>query len=353
MSLYPTVTALAQQSDRNMHFRPQDAVIKLHTIKISIPVKLDFGTGWCLDPQCGLVVSNYHIAMLLGRSLEIRGEKIVQTQLATGPEDEGATLMQWRQKSVGPSLKLVPNRDIAIFRLGRPLSLAHKEMHGIPLYAGQLQAGEGINVYAYPVGGKLAIFPGRFVRELKDGILEFEVRRSNSGQVAQPGISGGVILNRNNQAVGLVWGMEQGDKLLQAVPIWSLSDFVKKAEPDIYPTLFPGEIYRPDAPIPAGTDAESDHTDTNLAVSTAGMSPGSILPDFYLGYESRKVIPPLASTSSTELQRRADEPISVQLLRNNAQHMVESMTDFVAVQTLQFGGGKEKETTAQDEVRQS
>jgi hypothetical protein len=51
----------------------------------------EFGTGFCLDPTCRFIATNYHVAMM-ARPCKITGEKIVQLYLATGPDDEGATV---------------------------------------------------------------------------------------------------------------------------------------------------------------------------------------------------------------------------------------------------------------------
>src|SRR5208337_2396573 len=50
-----------------------------------------FGTGFCLDPGCRFIGTNYHVVMM-GRARKIKGEKVIQRYLATGPDDEGATV---------------------------------------------------------------------------------------------------------------------------------------------------------------------------------------------------------------------------------------------------------------------
>jgi hypothetical protein len=41
-------------------------------------------TGLCLDPACRFIGTNYHVAMM-ARPRKIRGERVVQLYLATGP----------------------------------------------------------------------------------------------------------------------------------------------------------------------------------------------------------------------------------------------------------------------------
>jgi hypothetical protein len=51
----------------------------------------EFGTGFCLDPACRFIATNYHVAMIAWPH-KIKGEKVVQLYLATGPDDDGATV---------------------------------------------------------------------------------------------------------------------------------------------------------------------------------------------------------------------------------------------------------------------
>src|ERR1041385_6875533 len=59
-------------------------------------VEGEFGTGFCLDPECRFFGTNYHVAMM-ARPRKIKGEKVIQRYLATGPNDEGASRSEERR----------------------------------------------------------------------------------------------------------------------------------------------------------------------------------------------------------------------------------------------------------------
>lgn len=91
---------------------------------LGLGIEGEVGTGFCLDPTCRFIPTNYHVAMM-ARPRKIRGEKVVQLYLATGPDHEGATANDG--PSVSP-LKYTLSRDLAIFELRH--SLPHH--HGVP-----------------------------------------------------------------------------------------------------------------------------------------------------------------------------------------------------------------------------
>ncbi len=97
----------------------------------------DFGTGFCLDPACRFIATNYHVAML-ARPRKIKGEKVVQLYLATGPDDKGATMNDG--PSVSP-MKFTLNRDLAIFELRHSLPLHH----GAPFSLDDLEVGQQVS----------------------------------------------------------------------------------------------------------------------------------------------------------------------------------------------------------------
>ena len=92
-------------------------VLSITTLKFrGTGIEAAFGTGFCLDSHCRFIVTNYHIAML-AQPHRINGGKILRRYLATGPEDEGATLVS------GPDtmpLKFNLSRDLAIFGIAAP-----------------------------------------------------------------------------------------------------------------------------------------------------------------------------------------------------------------------------------------
>lgn len=102
----------------------------------------NFATGFCLSDDCRFVGTNYHVAMM-AELRKIKGDKVLHRYLATGPDDDGATINEvpWTQP-----VKYNLGRDIAIYELRYPL--AH--YHGIPFNLDDLQPGEEVDIYPYP-----------------------------------------------------------------------------------------------------------------------------------------------------------------------------------------------------------
>lgn len=57
---------------------------------LDLEIQAKFGTGFCLDPECRFIGTNYHVAML-AHPRKINGEKVIRRYLATGPGDEDAS----------------------------------------------------------------------------------------------------------------------------------------------------------------------------------------------------------------------------------------------------------------------
>jgi len=90
-----------------------NTVLPITDLKLGFGIEAKFGTGFCLDPACRFIGTNYHVAVM-ARPHKIMGVKVVQRYLATGPDDEGATVNE------GPSLspmKYNLGRDLAIMAL--------------------------------------------------------------------------------------------------------------------------------------------------------------------------------------------------------------------------------------------
>src|ERR1700692_1895506 len=56
-----------------------------------LALKRKSATGFCLDATCRFVVTNYHVANFVIPK-KIKGEKVLRQYLATGSDDEGATV---------------------------------------------------------------------------------------------------------------------------------------------------------------------------------------------------------------------------------------------------------------------
>jgi hypothetical protein len=265
-----------------------------------------FGTGFCLDPACRFIGTNYHVA-LLARPRKINGEKVIQQYLATGPNDEDATV---NESAAMGSMKFTRNRDLAIFELQHPLS----NNHGAAFSLDSLDAGQQVNIFAYPLEGispmrKLLRFAGTFRGETKDGLLAFDYILS-AGKAIRPGASGGIVVDaKTNQIVGILSAIDKGGSAIAfAVPVQSLAQFVSKVQPFLADSIFPP------------TD--------RLSAVTADLYP--------------KYVPSLSDSH----QHRPKEPKEVSLLRSKAQGLADGMRNFVAVQSFAWGSD-DKQSAAQ------
>jgi hypothetical protein len=59
-------------------FVPQHVVFPIMDFKPDInrlaPFSVKFATGFCLDPDCRFVGTNYHVAKIMGKYVRIKGE---------------------------------------------------------------------------------------------------------------------------------------------------------------------------------------------------------------------------------------------------------------------------------------
>jgi hypothetical protein len=287
-------------------------VIPISELKIGLGVESKFGTGFCLDPGCRLIATNYHVAAIAKPS-KIDGQPIVDRFLATGPDDDGATV------NVGPAaapIKYTLSRDLAILELRKPL--AHH--HGAAFSLDELQPGQQVEIYAYPkeanhASRKLLRFAGTYKGETTSGLLAFDYAPEN-GDTIQPGASGGVVVDaQSHRIVGVLNGIDlDNPSTAVAVPAQSLADFVTKVEPFLATTLFP---------MHGNTPPDAD--------------------DIY---------PEYAPQSTAGLQHRGDEPATVKQLRENAQQLADGMRNLIAIQRLAWGSGdKDAAARAAYEVR--
>ncbi len=270
--------------------------LKLSGLAADPGVEVDFATGFCLDPECRLIGTNYHVAMA-GWPRKIKGVQVIHRYLATGPDDEGATFHDGRFS--GP---YTLSRDLAIFELRH--SLPHR--HGIAFSLDDLEVGQEIDIYGYP---KKAINPIRSLQQSRgmfkgyttSGLLAFDY----DGKAIRGGASGGLVVDsKTQQIVGVLSGVARnGESVALAVPIRSLADFVGKVQPWLAQKIFP-------------------------SASKEIISPASA--DLY---------PKFVEPPANLLQHRPDEPAEVKLLREKGQLLADSMRNFVAVQTFAFGSG--------------
>ncbi len=289
-----------------------EIVVPISELSLGLGIEAKFGTGFCLDAACRFIGTNYHIAANV-QPYKIKREKVIQRYLASGPDDEGATLND--VPALGP-MRYALNRDLAIFELRRPLP----HHHGVAFSLGDLQVGQQVDIYAYPKEGlnplrKLLRFTGTFKGETTTGLLAFPYSLS-AGKAIRPGASGGLVVDgKTRRIVGILNGVAlDGEAVALAVPIQSLVDFVSKVQPFLAQSLFP---------------------------STKSASPVS--EDLY-----PRFIPP----PTDALQPRPKEPYEVSVLRKQAQLLADGMRNFIAVQRLAWGSGdNEPAAQAAYEVR--
>ena len=143
------------------------------------------GTGFCLDPACRFVATNYHVAVI-AKSRKIGGQTILERHLDTGPDDDGATAVEGQSM---PSMKYNIGKDLAIFELERPIP--HR--HGISFVENDLLLGQEVDIYAFPRESmirsrKLLQVHGTFRGETSSGLLAFDYDASD--RTLRPGASG-------------------------------------------------------------------------------------------------------------------------------------------------------------------
>jgi Trypsin-like peptidase domain len=285
-----------------------------------LDVDINFGTGFCLDPACRFIATNYHVAMTT-RADKIKREEIIQRYFATGPHDEGATANYI--PNVG-ALPYVTKRDLAIFELRRPLP----HHHGLTFSLDELQVGQQVDIYGYPKGminpiRTLTRFPATFKAPTTSGLLAFDYQLSADQPIRIRGASGGIVVDRKTEKIiGIL--SETNEVTALAVPVQSLVDFVSKVQPFLAQKIFP--------------------TSKEVSPVSADLYPKFKPPSDHFP----KFVPRLAGG----LQHRPDEPFEVRVLRNKAQLLAESMRNFIAVQGFAWGSGdKEPAAEAEYEVR--
>ena len=281
----------------------------------------ELGTAFCLDPECRLLGTNYHVVASL-RLRKIEGRKVIRQYLATGPQDHDAT---WNFVA-GEPMAFALSRDLAILELSEPLP----HHHGLIFSLDELEHGERVDIYGYPFEGslrsrKLLRFSATFRDKTAGGMLVFDYQLAN-GKPLRGGASGGIVVDsKSGQIVGILAGV--GNTLgpeAHAVPVQWLAEFVQKVQPFLAHQIFrsselvsplPGDFYSKYAPSP----------------------------DFY-----SRFVP----THHEGLQHRPEEPEEVALLRTKAEALLDSMRNFIAVQSLAWGSDDQEPRLQTDvEVR--
>ena len=215
-----------------------ETVVPITKLKLLGPaIGVNFGTGFCLDRQCRFIGTNYHVAMM-ARPHKIKGQKVIHRYLATGPNDEDATVNDG--PSMGP-MKYTLSRDLAIFELRHPLP----HHRGLAFSLDDLEVGQEVDIYAYPKESinpirRLLQFHGTFKGQTITGLLAFDYSLS-ADKAIRPGASGGIVVDsKTQQIVGILNAIAMnGEAIAFAVPVQSLADFVSKVQPCLAQNIFP------------------------------------------------------------------------------------------------------------------
>lgn len=279
-------------------FVPEKSVFPISDFKPSIkylaPITFKFGTGFCLDPGCRFVGTNYHVAAVMGNHVRIKGVSSVHLYLASGPQDHGAEEVRLLS---GTAMRFNPAHDLAIYEMKRPL----KGYHGIGFQTDEPNDGSNVDIYAFPLNWNpkrgLVRWRGTLLGKSKNGLLMF----SYVGQNVVGGSSGGIVVDsKGNKIIGILTGIAEGkDHVAVAVPVDQLSEFVARAQPYLQASLFPKSI---------------------------GVSP-----------VGRDLYPPYILHTATNLSQRVEDPIEVVNLRERAQRLADSIQNFTATQTFAWG----------------
>jgi hypothetical protein len=174
--------------------------------------------------------------------------------------------------------------------------------------------------YGYPKGiinpiRKLTRFPAKFKAPTTSGLFAFDYELSAEKPIRIRGASGGIVVDRKTEKiVGIL--NETTETTALAVPVQTLANFVGKVQPFLAQKLFPSST------VPE-------------------VSPLSV--DLY---------PKFVPSHADMLQQRAEEPPEIRILREKAQHLADSIRNFIAVQSFAWGSGdKEPAAQARYEIR--
>ena len=289
----------------SLKFTPVPKVGTAGRIGPGFEMDAKFGTGFCLDPACRFIVTNYHVAAI-ANIRKIGGELIFQRHLATGPYDKGATI---NMLASGEMLAFAMNRDLAIFELRHAI----RHHRGSTFSLDELEVGQEVDIYAYPKGiinpvRRLTRFSATFKGPTTSGLLAFDYQLSAVKSIRMGGASGGIVVDRKTEKIlGILNATTETMAL--AMPVQTLVDFVNSVEPFLAQQIF---------------------------ATASGASPVSA--DLYPKFTpSPDYISQFAPAHSGELGHRPEEPAKVKLLRERAQLLANSMRNFIAVQSFEWG----------------
>jgi len=224
----------------------------------------------------------------------------------------------------GNVLPYVIQRDLAMFELRR--SLPHH--HGLAYSVDEPQVGQEVDIFGFPHGlqqkgtinhsRQLTRFPATFKAHTTSGLLAFDYELAHNSKLVK-GASGGIVVDRKT---GRIIGIMNGstDTMALAVPVQALVDFVSKVQPFLAQKIFPTRV---------------------LSVSADLYPKFMPRPDY-----DPKFVPLVADG----LQHRPEEPPEVKVVRSKAQLLADSMRNYIAVQSFEWGKG-DNESVAEAEFQ--
>jgi Trypsin-like peptidase domain len=267
----------------------------------TLGLSVRFGTGFCLDPDCRFVGTNYHVAKVMGKRVRIKGVFSAHRYLDPDANDAGAVDVD--SVGGGAALKYDPAHDLAIYEMRHPL----KNFHGVAFDADDLENSPEVDIYAYPFNGNpkrgLVRWHGKLLGKTPQGLWAF---RYEEGRV-HGGASGGIVVDsKTKKIIGILNGVgEHQDRVALAVPIKELSHFIAQAQPYLQATLFPKTVF---------------------------VSP--VAGDLY---------PPYVWPRVETLSDRPAERLAVFKLRVAAQRLADSIRNFTATETFAWGHDNQQE----------
>ena len=278
--------------------KPRFGIALSRGIRPTAGVKASFGTGFCLDPECSFVVTNYHVAAMAHAS-SINGSSIVAEYLDDGSEDHSATLNFVH----GQAMVYSSQRDLALFRLRKPI----KHHRGLAYSLDDLRIGQPVDIYSYPLERvnpfrKPLRFRATFQGPTTSGLLLFSYLPIGEKRI-EGGASGGIVVDRKSSKIVGILSQTEDIKapVVVALPIQSLVEFVSRVQPFMASRIFPAS--RDVAPFP------------------------------FAGDRYPRFVPP----PGKGLQHRPEEPEDIALLRKKAQAAAGAMDNFIAIGSFDWG----------------
>jgi hypothetical protein len=325
-SHYASSTSSVEQS-RDL----SKTVVPISKLQFYGPIQtVKFGSGFCIDPDCRFIGTNYHVALLMGKHFKVEGSPVINRWLGTGPNDEDASKNKTSAFGpIGPKEKFAFIRDIAVVELRYPLS--KKGYHGVPFYNDDLQYGQEAYIYSFPFNlapkrhlekfratfkGYNVMYSNRPLEDLSDKLLVLDYNPED-GKIGG-GASGGLAVDTQGRIIGILNAKATNlEHTVTIIPVHVFAEFLSRVQPYLSTQLFPKSVVIP----PASTDNYPEWT------------------------------PP---APSGHLEHRPVEPPEVQALRLKATALSDSMRNFIAVQSFEWGKGDRSNTPeaiAQFEVR--